>query len=215
MENSNSPPPQTPVPAPSSQPKVVVLRWGHRVQRDARLTTHVALTARALCASGFILADTIDRHIEETVKKITQAWGGDFHFEMGTPWKQAIRDWKAKNGIIVHLTAYGENIQTSDVMARIKASGRDVMVLVGSQKVPGEFYSAEVSDFNVAVGNQPHSECSALAIFLDRYFEGKELARSFEKAKISIVPQQRGKMIETHEYKNSSVRRVLSRHDAL
>jgi len=152
-----------------------------------------------MCASGFILADTTDCHIEETVKKITQAWGGDFHFEMGTPWKKAVRDWKAKNGIIVHLTAYGENIQTSDVMARIKASGRDVMVLIGSQKVPGEFYSEEVSDFNVAVGNQPHSECSALAIFLDRFFEGKELAKPFEKARISIVPQQRGKMVETRD----------------
>jgi hypothetical protein len=61
-------------PTPSNQPKIIVLRWGHRVQRDVRLTTHVALTARALCASGFILADTTDRHIEETVTKITQAW---------------------------------------------------------------------------------------------------------------------------------------------
>ena len=51
-------------------------------------------------------------------------------------------------------------------MNRIKAVGKDVMLLVGSQKVPGEFYSEEVSDFNVGVGNQPHSECSALAIFL-------------------------------------------------
>lgn len=199
MENSKLTPPQKPT--PSNQPKIIVLRWGHRVQRDVRLTTHVALTARALCASGFILADTTDRHIEETVTKITQAWGGDFHFEMGTPWKQAVRDWKAKNGIIVHLTAYGENIQTSDVMARIKASGHDVMLLVGSQKVPGEFYSEEISDFNVAVGNQPHSECSALAIFLDRYFEGKELAKPFKKAKITITPRARGKMIETHDEK--------------
>ena len=69
------------------------------------------------------------------------------------------------------------------------------MLLLGSQKVPGEFYSEEVSDFNVAVGNQPHSECSALAIFLDRYFEGKELAKAFEKAKIEIVPKDRGKQI--------------------
>jgi tRNA (cytidine56-2'-O)-methyltransferase len=161
------------------------------------LTTHVALTARALCASGFILADTTDPHIEETVAKITRAWGGDFHFEMGISWKRAVRDWKANGGIVVHLTAYGENIQTSDVLERIRAKGRDVMLLVGSQKVPGEFYSEEISDFNVAVGNQPHSECSALAIFLDRYFEGKELGKSFDKAKISIIPKERGKEIKT------------------
>lgn len=191
MENSNSI-------QPVNSPKVVILRWGHRPQRDVRLTTHVALTARALCASGFILADTIDSHIEETVAKITKAWGGNFHFEMGTSWKKAVRDWKAKGGLIVHLTAYGENIQTSDVIVRIKAQKKDVMLLVGSQKVPGEFYSDEISDFNVAVGNQPHSECSALAIFLDRFFEGKELGQPFEKAKITIVPKERGKEIKTN-----------------
>jgi tRNA (cytidine56-2'-O)-methyltransferase len=96
------------------------------------------------------------------------------------------------------LTAYGENIQTSDVMSRIKATGESVMLLVGSQKVPGEFYSSEISDFNVAVGNQPHSECSSLAIFLDRYFEGRELGKPFEEAKIEIVPKERGKEIRSH-----------------
>jgi len=181
---------------PKEAPQIFVLRWGHRPQRDVRLTTHVALTARALCASGFILSDTQDSHIQETVTKITNAWGGNFKFEMGTPWKKAVHDWKAKGGIVVHLTAYGENIQTSDVMDRIKAAKRGVMLLVGSQKVPGEFYSSVVSDFNVAVGNQPHSECSSLAIFLDRYFEGKELGKPFDKAKIEIVPKERGKLIK-------------------
>ncbi len=192
MENSKS------SPQPDSTPQIVVLRWGHRPQRDVRLTTHVALTARALCASGFILSDTLDPHIKETVTKITRAWGGNFHFEMGTPWKKVVREWKAKGGVIVHLTAYGENIQTSDVMTRIKNTNKDLLLIVGSQKVPGEFYSSEVSDFNLSVGNQPHSECSALAIFLDRYFEGKELARPFEKAKIEIVPKERGKEIRSH-----------------
>src|SRR5512137_699978 len=94
-------------------PQIYVLRWGHRPQRDVRLTTHVALTARALCASGFILTDVEDDHIKETVAKISRAWGGNFYFEMGKPWKKAVREWKAKGGITVHLTAYGENIQTS------------------------------------------------------------------------------------------------------
>jgi tRNA (cytidine56-2'-O)-methyltransferase len=182
----------------NSAQKIVILRWGHRPQRDVRLTTHVALTARALCASGFILADTCDSHIEETISKITKVWGGTFHFEMGTPWKKAVRDWKADGGLIVHLTAYGENIQESDVIDRIKAQKKNVMLLVGSQKVPGEFYSEEISDFNVAVGNQPHSECSALAIFLDRFFAGKELGNPFEKAKLTIVPKERGKEIKTN-----------------
>jgi len=59
--------------------------------------------------------------------------------------------------------------------------------------VPGTFFSDDVSDFNVAVGNQPHSECTALAIFLDRFFKGKELSKDFKKAKIKVVPQERGK----------------------
>lgn len=178
-------------------PKIVVLRWGHRPQRDVRLTTHLALTARALCASGFILSDAEDSSIERTIKKISQRWGGTFQFEMGTSWRKAVQDWKANGGVVVHLTVYGENIQTSDALNRIKKLKKDVLVVVGSQKVPGEFYSSDVSDFNLAVGNQPHSECSALAIFLDRYFEGNELAKDFEKAKMRIVPKERGKEIKT------------------
>lgn len=177
-------------------PKVVVLRWGHR-DRDKRLTSHVALTARALGASGFILADIKDVKVKETVEKVTTRWGGDFHFEMEKPWKEAVKEWRGKNGITVHLTAYGENIQTSDVLQKIKMSGKDVLVIVGSQKVPSEFFSGVVSDFNVAVGNQPHSECSSLAVFLDRYFGGHELSKDFvHKAKMKIVPQTRGKKVD-------------------
>jgi tRNA (cytidine56-2'-O)-methyltransferase len=176
-------------------PKVVVLRWGHR-DRDKRLTSHVALTARALGASGFILADIRDGKVKETVEKVTATWGGDFRFEMGKPWKQIVKEWRTKNGVTVHLSAYGENIQTSDVMQRIRMRGKDVLVIVGSQKVPAGFFSKEVSDFNVAVGNQPHSECSSLAVFLDRFFEGQELSKDFaHKAKMKIVPQARGKKV--------------------
>jgi tRNA (cytidine56-2'-O)-methyltransferase len=173
--------------------EIVVLRWGHRPQRDARLTTHVALVARALGASGFLLSDIVDKKIKETVEKVTRNWGGKFFFEMGTPWKSAVRDWKAKGFIVVHLTVYGENIQTSNVLDRIKNLRKDVLVMVGSQKVPKAFFSNDVSDFNVSIGSQPHSECAALAIFLDRFFEGKELVIEFKKAKIKVVPQERGK----------------------
>jgi len=176
-------------------PEIYVLRWGHRPQRDKRLTTHVALTARALGASGFILADIEDPTIEETVRKVVKNWGGKFHFQMGVPWKKFIKEWKDQGGVVVHLTAYGENIQTSKVLERIKATGKNILLLVGSKKVPKEFFSKEISDFNVAIGNQPHSECSSLAIFLDRYYEGKELAKDFENARIRIVPQKHGKKI--------------------
>jgi tRNA (cytidine56-2'-O)-methyltransferase len=176
-----------------SAQEIVVLRWGHRPQRDVRLTTHVALTARALGASGFLLSDTVDKRIKETVEKVTGNWGGAFSFEMGTAWKSSVKSWKSKGGVVVHLTVYGENIETSDVLDRIRGSGKKVLLLVGSQKVPGDFFSDDVSDFNVSIGNQPHSECAALAVFLDRFFGGKELAQGFKKAKIKVVPQERGK----------------------
>jgi len=173
---------------------VVVLRWGHR-DRDKRLTSHVALTARALGASSFILVDVRDEKVKATVEKVTKQWGGFFHFEMGTPWRRVVKEWRAKNGLVVHLTAYGENIQTSDVLQRIRATRKDLLLIVGSRKVPSEFFSKTVSDFNVAVGNQPHSECSSLAVFLDRFFEGQELSKEFEDAKIKIVPRARGKKV--------------------
>ena len=46
--------------------RIEVLRWGHR-PRDYRLTTHVALTARALGASGLILADVEDKGVREKI----------------------------------------------------------------------------------------------------------------------------------------------------
>ena len=176
-------------------PEIAVLRWGHRSLRDARLTTHVALTARALGAKHFILTDTTDQKLMETITKITQNWGGSFSFDMGKSWKKTVREWRDNGGIVVHLTAYGENIGTSDVIKRIKNCGKDVLVIVGSQKVPSEFFSEQVSDFNVAVGNQPHSECASLAVFLDRFFEGKKLEVNFEKARMRIIPQKHGKKI--------------------
>jgi tRNA (cytidine56-2'-O)-methyltransferase len=180
---------------PKGLPKVVVLRWGHR-HRDQRLTSHVALTARALGASGFIMADITDPKVKETIEKVMDSWGGNFQFEMGQPWKTVVKEWRKKNGVTVHLTAYGENIQTSDVMKRVRATEKDVLVIVGSQKVPAGFFSESVSDFNVAVGNQPHSECSSLAVFLDRFFVGQELSEDFiSNAKKKIVPQARGKRV--------------------
>ena len=176
-------------------PRVIVLRWGHRPYRDARLTTHVALIARALGASGLILSDIEDENIKTTVEKVTRNWGNDFSFEMGTPWKKVVKNWKAKGGIVVHLTAYGENIQASKVLRLIKESRKEILVIVGSQKVPREFFLEDFSDFNVAIGNQPHSECASLAVFLDRLFGGEELKRDFGHARMEIIPQKRGKKI--------------------
>ncbi len=175
-------------------PNVIVLRWGHRF-RDQRLTTHIALVARALNASGIILSDSKDEKIKKTVDEVVKNWGGPFFFRMGTPWKSNIKKWKSRGGVVVHLTVYGENIQATDVIERIRRTGKDVLLIVGSKKVPSEFFSSEVSDFNVAIGNQPHSECASLAIFLDRFFEGEELLKEFQNGVLSVIPCKHGKKV--------------------
>jgi tRNA (cytidine56-2'-O)-methyltransferase len=49
------------------------------------------------------------------------------------------------------------------------------------------------------VGNQPHSEIAALAIFLDRLFRGRQLGTEFAGGSLKIVPSERGKVV--HELK--------------
>ena len=53
-----------------------------------------------------------------------------------------------------------------------------------------------LSDYNVAVTGQPHSEISSLALFLDHYFSGQELRNEFPGAHIRIIPSQTGKQTE-------------------
>jgi len=91
----------------------------------------------------------------------------------------------------VHLTMYG--VHVDEVIEQLRSLGRDLLVIVGAEKVPRVFY--ELADFNVAIGHQPHSEVAALAVFLDRLFGGRELRLICPDAKLYIVPQQRGKRV--------------------
>ena len=163
---------------------ITVLRLGHRPQRDKRITTHVALVARAFGADEIIIT-TKDEKVEKNVEDVVKRFGGNFKIKTGISWKKAIRDFE---GLKVHLTMYG--LPVDEVISKIPRD-KNIMIIVGAEKVPREIY--EIVDFNVAVGNQPHSEVAALAIFLDRFFEGKELERRFDNAKIQIIPQERGK----------------------
>src|SRR5207237_10794027 len=87
--------------------RIFILRIGHRVFRDSRVTTHVCLTARALGADGVIIADQEDKVVESTIRDVTNRFGGPFEVESGKPWKHAVRDWTAMGGQIVHLTPCG------------------------------------------------------------------------------------------------------------
>jgi len=172
--------------------KITVLRLGHRVARDKGTTTHAALLARAFGACGIILT-VEDEGIKTTVDKVNQSFGGNFKVSFVSSWKKLIVKWKKGNNLIVHLTMYGMPVEEKIDEIR-KAVKKKMLVIIGAEKVPGEVY--RLADFNISVGNQPHSEISALAIFLDRYFEGKEL-ESMEKfkGKLKIVPSEKGKKV--------------------
>ncbi|AEK73842.1 tRNA 2'-O-methylase [Thermococcus sp. 4557] len=173
---------------------ITVLRLGHRPERDKRITTHVALTARAFGADRIIIAAEVDEHVRDSVEDVVRRWGGPFEIAFDPSWKRILREWKENSGVIVHLTMYG--IHIDDAMPQIQGElkeGRDVLVVVGAEKVPREVY--EMADYNVGVGNQPHSEVAALAVFLDRLLEGQGLRKEFQNAKLRIIPQERGKKI--------------------
>jgi tRNA (cytidine56-2'-O)-methyltransferase len=165
---------------------IEVLRLGHRRARDARVTTHVCLTARAFGADSVVVSEK-DTKLEKTVKDVVKRFGGPFEIRTGEPWKPLVRAWK-KRGAVVHLTMYGEPLES----ALEKVRGKDVLVVVGAEKVPGDLY--ELADVNVAVGNQPHSEVAALAIVLDRLTSGNWRARPFD-GEVHIVPNPRGKTL--------------------
>lgn len=173
--------------------RVVVLRLGHRPGRDKRISTHVGLVARAFGASGIIYVGEVEPSILNTLKKVVEVWGGPFFVETTSSYRPVVNKWKSEGGLVVHLTMYGENIEGSDVIERLRSSGRDILVVVGAEKVPADMY--ELADFNVAIGNQPHSEVSALAVFLDRLYKGAELTREFEGAKLKVIPSQKGKRV--------------------
>jgi tRNA (cytidine56-2'-O)-methyltransferase len=169
---------------------VVVLRLGHRPGRDERTTTHVGLTARALGADRLVLEATAEGR-RETVEDITDRFGGPFEVTVSESPMGVVR---AFEGTVVHLTMYGRPVQ--GVAGEVRAAHREgpLLIVVGAEKVPFEVYQR--AEFNVGVTNQPHSEIAALAVFLDRLFEGAELDREWEDADRKVVPQAEGKRVE-------------------
>lgn len=163
---------------------IVVMRLGHRPDRDQRVTTHVALTARALGADA-VWVSTKDPSLERSVAGVVERFGGDFSIKTGVEWRKAVRSWE---GTVVHLTMYGESL--SEALPTIPSD--DLMIVVGAEKVPREVY--ELAHRNVSVGNQPHSEVAALAIFLDRLKGGKAVERA-TGGSMRIIPNPRGKTV--------------------
>jgi len=172
---------------------IEVVRIGQRVVRDDRVTTHVALVARAFGASAILMTE-VNPDIKDTLEKINKTWGGDFLIEFIDSWKPVIKSKKENGFKIVHLSMYGENI--NDIQSELK-SEEDLLIVVGAEKVPREIY--EYADYNVGIGSQPHSEISALAILLDRIQQGSQFEKVFSGAKRKIIPTKKGKTVVMKE----------------
>lgn len=166
-----------------------MLRLGHRPERDKRITTHVGLTSRLLGAEGMLLASD-DPGIVQTIDDVVRRWGGNFYVKNNINFRQEIRDWKAAGGKVCHLSMYGVNLPK--VVGELKQCEK-LMIVVGAEKVPPEIY--QLSDWNVAVGSQPHSEVAAVAITMDRIAEGEPLDKVFPGAELTIVPTEKGKKV--------------------
>jgi tRNA (cytidine56-2'-O)-methyltransferase len=168
---------------------IAVLRIGHRIDRDKRVTTHVALVARAFGAD-IIFISTKDEKIKKNIQAVCKRFGGNFEIQTGVDNKKIIKSWK---GSIVHLTMYGEELEKA---VNQLDTNRDLLIIVGAEKVPPYFY--QVADLNVSVGNQPHSEVAALALFLDRYTKAAWRRKQFH-GNIQIVPCVKGKKVLSKE----------------
>lgn len=170
--------------------RVVVLRYGHRYFRDYRVTTHCCLVARAFGAEKILIEGESDAKIIESVQKINKNWGGKFEVAFVPAWREIVEQHKKEGFILVHLTVYGEKLKKriKDIKEKEK-----ILVLIGSQKVEKAVYA--LSEHNISITNQPHSEIAALSVFLDKLFEGEHIEKKFLNAKISVVPSIKGKKV--------------------
>lgn len=179
---------------------IEVLRIGQRPVRDDRVTTHVALVSRAFGASRIYMTEA-NPEIRDTINGINRTWGGQFKVTYIDKWRPILQEKKGRNYLIIHLSMYGESINDiQDVLYR-HAKDRDVLVVVGAKKVPRDVY--DMSDYNVSVGNQPHSEISALAVLLDRMHKGRQFETEFADAKLQIIPSRCGKNVTGPRYVTS------------
>ena len=159
---------------------IEILRLGHRIMRDKRISTHVALVARTFGADKLWYTGQRDKTLEENVNKISSRFGGKFSVEHIKNYKKILKGKK-----LIHLTMYGDDF--SKYVDKIKG---DILIIVGGEKVPGEVY--EMANYNLGVSNQPHSEVAALAVFLDHFNKFK--FKKF-KGKLNVVPNLKGKEI--------------------
>ncbi|MEC9332756.1 MAG: tRNA (cytidine(56)-2'-O)-methyltransferase, partial [Candidatus Thermoplasmatota archaeon] len=105
-----------------------------------------------------------DSRVVTTIDEVVAKFGGDFEIEPLTNPRKFAKNWK---GQIVHLTMFG--LPLEDFEDKLRAEESPILFIVGAEKVPP--WTFEYADYNISIGNQPHSEVSALAITLSRLNE--------------------------------------------
>ena len=175
--------------------EIEVLRLGHRLGRDPRITTHLALVSRAMGACSFVLAGDEDEKLFSNIHSVNERFGHGLSCRYEKSPMRMLREIansdEESKPIIIHLTMYGEPFK--EIIPNIPKD-KPVVVVVGGAKVPGELF--KVSDFNIAVGNQPHSEVAALALFLDSWTDGEGFNREFSEPQLVISPSKSGKDVK-------------------
>lgn len=119
---------------------LAVLRLGHRVGRDVRITTHICLAARAMGADKVFLSGEKDESIIKSIGGVVKRWG-KFEVEYRKDWRSVMKSWKGKT---VHLTMYGEPLNDRIGVLRKE---KDLLVIVGAEKVPSEVYKMLISTY--------------------------------------------------------------------
>ena len=175
--------------------RLEVLRLGYRRGRDPRITTHLALVARAMGADGFLLAGDEDQEMFDNLNSVSDRFGGSLDTEH-VKGLSYLRKHVEDGGVAVHLTMYGEPFRKA--IPKIRRD-KPVVVVVGGAKVPGDVF--KVCQHNVAVGNQPHSEVAALALFMDAWYGESASERQFEGARLIIEGTNYGKLVHEMEDK--------------
>lgn len=170
---------------------IQILRLGHRIPRDERITTHCALVSRAFGVEELYYTGKKDSGFENSIKRVTDNFGGNLSINYIKNPETLVKT-KSKQGFfIIHLTMYGENFEKK--LKSIKTK-KKILIIIGGEKVEPFYY--ENSDLNISIGNQPHSEVAALGILL---YKISKLKNNFKNAKVKIAPSKKGKDIKKYQ----------------
>ncbi len=147
---------------------------------------NLCLTARAFGASAITFSPMrgkTDPKLTKYCESVNKKWGGKFSVDFSADWKPFLGS--KKNYIKVYLTRYG--IPMKKLEYAVKTYKNIILVITMSESVKSLY---GLVDFNISISSQPHSSVSALAVFLDNFYKGRELAMHFENASYRVVPEE-------------------------